>query len=83
VAEGEVEVPSELLERWRLEDEEARRIRRSQADWGFIESQPPKYRLALAHFVEEGDLYKAAKLAELTIDEFNQLRIKARIPRIA
>ena len=76
-----MDVPRELAERWRLEDEEARRIRREKVDWEFIEKQPPKLRLALIHFIEAGDLYKAAKLAELTIDEFNQLRVKAKIPR--
>jgi len=74
--------PEELLERWRLEDEEARRIRRSQADWGFIESQPPKIREALKYLVERGDLYVASKIAGVTLDEINQLRLRARIPKV-
>ena len=31
-------------------------------------------------YVETGDLYVAAKIAGLTVEEFNELRIKARIP---
>jgi len=34
--------PGDLVERWRREDEEARRIRAEMSDWEFIEGQPPK-----------------------------------------
>ncbi|MEZ0319502.1 MAG: hypothetical protein ABWK05_05880 [Pyrobaculum sp.] len=68
----------ELLER----EKEAREIRRREADWEFIRSQPPKIRIALEFYVETGDLYMAAKIAGLTTDEFNELRIKARIPHV-
>ena len=70
----------EMLRRWREEDEEAREIRRKNADWKFIEEQPEPLRSALKCFVELGDLRLAAKIAEMGVDEFNQLRIKARIP---
>jgi len=72
----------ELLRKWILEDEEAREIRRRYANWEFIKNQPPKVRLALTYLIESGDLYKAAKIADLTIDELNELRIKAKIPNI-
>ncbi len=36
------------------EDEEARRIRRENANWEFINSQPPRIRAALLYFIEEG-----------------------------
>jgi len=78
-----VEVPEELLEKWRREDEEAKRIRREQADWSFIRSLPPKLRYALEVYVETGDLWVASRLAGLTVDEFNELRIKARIPNVS
>jgi len=37
------------LEKWRRLEEEARRIRREEADWKFIEKQPPKIRAALKY----------------------------------
>ncbi len=63
--------------------EEARRIRRSMADWDFIEKQPPRIKEALKYYIETGDLYVASRIAGLTIEEFNELRIKARIPNVA
>ena len=69
-----------LLEEWRREDEEAREIRRREADWAFIRRQPPRLRLALEAFVECGDLYVASRIAGMSIDEFNELRLKAKIP---
>ncbi|RLG49282.1 MAG: hypothetical protein DRN96_09845 [Thermoproteota archaeon] len=74
--------PEELLEEWRREDEEAREIRRRHADWKFIEKQPPKIRYALKYYIEKGDLWVASRLAGLTADEFNELRIKAKIPEV-
>ena len=70
----------ELLKRWEEEDREAREIRRRYADWEFIEKQPEPLKSALKYFVEHGNLRMAAKLAGLSIDEFNDLRIKAKIP---
>ncbi len=66
-----------------MHDEEIEReIRRKNADWDFINKQPPKLRQALILFIETGDVYKAAKLAGLTVDEFEDLRIRARIPKV-
>ena len=65
-----------------LEDAFERDVRRKYADWKFIEKQPVKIRVALKLFIETGDSYKAAKLAGLTIDEFEEIRIKARIPKV-
>jgi len=76
-----MEPPIHLVERWRLEDEEARRIRRREADWSFINQQPPKIKYALIYYVETGDPYKAAKIADLTLDEFDELRRQANIPK--
>jgi len=69
-----------LLEKWKAEDTEAREVRRRFADWAFIESQPEPVRSALKCFVELGDMRLAAKIAGLSIDEFNQLRVQAKIP---
>ena len=59
-----------------------REIRRRKADWDFINRQPPRIRAALAFYVEHGDEYKAAKLAGLKLETFEELRIRARIPKV-
>jgi hypothetical protein len=77
--------PSSLdakLKEWIEYFKEAREVRRKYANWGFIRSQPPKVRVALEYYVEVGDLYNAAKLAGMTMEEFNELRIKAGIPSV-
>jgi len=63
--------------------EEARRIRRSMADWEFINKQPARIREALKYYVETGDLYVASRIAGVTVEEFNELRIRAKIPNVA
>jgi len=63
-------------------DGEAREIRRKMADWDFIRSQPPRIRAALEYLVEDDDLYVASRIAGLTVEEMNELRIRARIPRV-
>jgi len=77
-----VEPPRELLEEWEREDEEARRIRRERADWKFIEEQPPRIRAALLLYVETGDPYKAARIAGMSLGEFDEVRRRAGIPAI-
>ncbi len=64
-------------------EEEAREIRRRMADWKFIENQPPRIREALKYYIETGDLYVASRIAGLRIEEFNELRKRARIPNVA
>ncbi len=68
----------DIAERFR----EAREVRRRMADWGFINSQPPRIREALKYYVEKGDLYVASRIAGITMEEFNELRIKAGIPNV-
>jgi len=70
------------LREWIEYFREAREIRRRYANWEFIKSQPVKIRIALEYYIETGDLYNAAKLAGITMEEFNELRIKAGIPSI-
>ena len=70
-----------LAELLRL-DREAREIRREMADWDFIRAQPPRVRAALEYLVEDDDLYVAARIAGLAIEEMNELRIRARIPKV-
>ena len=72
----------EKIEKWKKLEEEAREIRRSEADWNFIESQPPKIRAALKFYVETGDLYVASRIADMSIEEFNDLRKRAGIPNV-
>jgi len=71
-----------MSEKASVEDEFERSIRRRYADWNFINSQPAKIKMALMLFIETGDSYKAAKLAGLTVDEFEEIRIKAKIPKV-
>jgi len=59
-----------------------RDIRREEADWNFINSLPLKLKQALLFYIEVGDEYKAAKLAGLSLDEFEELRMKARVPKV-
>jgi len=73
----------EKLEKWHKLEEEARRIRESEADWSFIERQPPKIKAALKYYIKTGDLYVASRIAGLKVEEFNLLRIKAKIPNVA
>jgi len=68
----------ELLAR----EEEARRIRRESADWEFINSLPPRQRAALVYYIETGDLYVASRIAGMSMEEFNELRIRAKIPHV-
>jgi predicted HTH domain antitoxin len=70
------------LKEWLEYFREAKEVRRKYANWEFIKSQPPKIRIALEYYVETGDLFNAAKLAGMTMEEFNELRIKAGIPSI-
>ena len=67
----------ELVREWEREDEEFRELRRRSADWKFIEGLEPRARLALLAYIETGDRYLAAKLAGLTLGEFDELRVKA------
>jgi hypothetical protein len=69
----------ELLKEWEEEDRELRELRRRSADWKYIESLPPRVREAVELYIETGDIWLAAKLAGLTVDEFNEIRIKAGI----
>jgi len=57
-------------------------VESSEIDWDAIERLPPKLKAAVKLFIETGDLYKAAKLAGMTLDEFNELRLRLRIPKV-
>ncbi|MCC6056056.1 MAG: hypothetical protein LM583_05215 [Desulfurococcaceae archaeon] len=71
------------LEKWYKLEEEAREIRRKEADWKFIESLPPRFRIALKFYIETGDLYVASRIAGLSVEEFNELRKRARVPNVS
>jgi len=58
---------------------EAAEIRRREADWSFIMSQPPRIARALIHLIETGDLLASARIAGMNPVEFDYLREKARI----
>jgi len=58
---------------------EAAEVRRREADWSFIMSQPPQIAKALIHLIETGDLLASAKIAGMNPIEFDYLRERARI----
>uniref|UniRef100_A0A7C5Z1R5 PaREP6 n=1 Tax=Ignisphaera aggregans TaxID=334771 RepID=A0A7C5Z1R5_9CREN len=68
------------LDKWRRFEEEAREIRRREADWNFIEKQPPRIKAALKYYIENNDIRLSARLAGLNIEEFRELLRKANIP---
>jgi len=68
------------LDKWRRLEEEAREIRRREANWSFIESQPPRLRAALKYYIETGDIRTSAKLGGVDIEDFRELLRKANIP---
>ena len=57
-------------------------MRRRHADWEFIERLPPKLMAALLYYIETGDIYVASCIAGMSITEFNEPRIKARVPSV-
>ncbi len=72
----------EKIEKWEKLEEEAREIRRREADWEFIESQNPKVRAALKFYIETGDIRLASRIADMNIEEFRELLRSAKIPVI-
>ena len=73
---------SEIRRKWEEIENEAREIRRRFANWEFINSLPFRLRIALEYYIETGDLYVASRIARITIEEFNELRKKAKIPNV-
>jgi len=73
-------LPVSSLKEYEKWFKEAREIRRKSADWDFINRQPEPIRSALIVLVETGDLWVAAKIAGMKLDDFNELRLKAKIP---
>jgi hypothetical protein len=69
----------DLLKEWESIDSELRELRRSKADWNYIKSLPQKIREAIEIYIETGDLWISAKIAGMTEDEFNKIRIRAGI----
>jgi hypothetical protein len=70
----------EKLKKWRRLEEEARDLRRREADWEFINSQPPRIRAALKLYVETGDIRLASKIAGIEIEDLRELLRLAKIP---
>ncbi|MGC9051351.1 hypothetical protein [Pyrobaculum sp.] len=59
------------LPAWYVErEEEAREMRRREANWGFINSLPPRVRAAVVLFIETGDLRLSQRLSGLGLEEF-------------
>jgi len=68
------------IEKWMRLEEEARDLRRREADWEFINSQPPRIRAALKLYVETGDIRLASKIAGIEIEDLRELLRLAKIP---
>ena len=66
-----------------IDSQEEREVRLAEVDWEGVSRLPPRVRAAVKLFIETGDLYKAAKLAGMTLDEFNELRLRLGIVRTA
>lgn len=62
--------------------QEAREIRRREANWDFINKLPPRLRHALVYYVETGDFRTAAKLAGLGVEEFLEKAREVGIPLV-
>ncbi|MCG3109483.1 hypothetical protein L3N51_01775 [Metallosphaera sp. J1] len=60
----------EWLRRRMEAEKEAREMRRKSADWNFINSLPPKLRIALEYYVDSGDFRGASRIADMSVDEF-------------
>ena len=73
-------VSEDVIKELKDREEEARRVRRAEADWEFINSLPPRVRLAIIHYIETGDIYVSARIAGMSVEEFNEVRIRARVP---
>ncbi len=56
----------ELINRER----EARELRRREADWNYINSLPPRIRVAIKLFIETGNLRLSQKISGLGLEEF-------------
>ncbi|MCU7787827.1 hypothetical protein ODS41_07865 [Pyrobaculum sp. 3827-6] len=59
------------LPAWYVErEEEAREMRRREANWEFINGLPPRVRAAVVLFIETGDLRLSQRLSGLGLEEF-------------
>jgi len=68
------------LPQWYIErEEEARKMRRENADWEFINSLPPRQRAAVLLFIELGALRLAQRMSGLPLEEFIELLRRARV----
>ena len=51
-------------------EREARELRRREADWDYINSLPPRIRVAIKLFIETGNLRLSQKISGLGLEEF-------------
>jgi len=51
-------------------EREARELRRRETDWGYINSLPPRIRVAIKLFIETGSLRLSQKISGLGLEEF-------------
>jgi len=66
------------LPQWYIErEEEARKMRRENADWDFINSLSPRQRAAVLLFIELGALRLAQRISGLPLEDFIELLRRA------
>jgi hypothetical protein len=68
-----------IIEELKKREEEARQIRRKQADWNYINTLPPRVKAAVILFIEKGDLRLSQKLSGLDLEDFIETLRKARV----
>ncbi len=67
--------PAEKFE----EEEKEREKRMKSANWDFINSQEPRIRLAITHYIKTGDKRSAQRMAKVSEKEFEELLKKANL----
>lgn len=70
---------SDILRELEEREREVREMRRSEADWQFINTLQPRVRGAVILFIETGDLRLAQRLSGLGLEEFVNILRRAKV----
>jgi len=65
-----------------VDEDLEREVRRREANWEEIERLPTKLKEAVIFYIEHGDEYVASRIAGISLEEFEELRIRLRIPKV-
>lgn len=61
------------------EEEKGKENRSKNANWDFINSQPPRIKLALTYYIKTGDKKSAQRMAKLTMKKFEEILKRANL----